>query len=74
MITRERCTDQLLVSAAARLPRSDLSGNRISGSLPEAWGGQGAFPRLLQLLTPRNALSGTLPPSWGGGLPALTQL
>ncbi len=63
----------------------DLSANRLSGTLPDAWGNMS----LGYLNLSRNALSGTLPPTWrgivsggtaaqapggGGGLPPLPPL
>lgn len=46
-------------------PCSRLGNNRLSGTIPEAWGAPGTFPRLRTLGLDNNTLSGTLPAAWG---------
>ena len=55
----------------------DLSGNNLTGALPDAWGEAGAFPVLKMLLLQSNELGGELPEAWGydkQGLPDLQVL
>ena len=53
------------------------AGDVCAGVLPEAWGGEGAFPRLRVLAMRNSSLQGPLPAAWGNSsraLPALTIL
>jgi Leucine-rich repeat (LRR) protein len=52
-------------SGLAVLEEVDLSGNRLSGSLPGSWGSLGRLKSLRRLSLKGN-LSGTLPPEWSG--------
>jgi hypothetical protein len=45
-----------------------------AGTLPEAWGSNGAFPQLRVLAAKGNALQGPLPGSWGNSTAALPSL
>ena len=45
-----------------------------AGSLPEAWGANGAFPQLRVLAAKNNALQGELPGNWGNSSTALPSL
>ena len=48
-----------------QLQALELTENRLTGQLPEAWGAPGAFPDLFALECADNLLSGTLYSSWG---------
>lgn len=51
-----------------------MHGNRLTGSLPEAFGSPGAFTALRELTLSDNPLSGSLPAAWGNHSEALPAL
>ncbi|KAI7838603.1 hypothetical protein COHA_007611 [Chlorella ohadii] len=64
------------VAGLSTLTALNMQNNQLNGSLPAAYGEEGALPRLLNLVLSNNQLSGTLPAEWGGpgALPALSLL
>ena len=50
--------------------------NHVTGTLPAAWGGDGAFPAMTVLEIDITSMTGSLPSAWGGNhsFPALSDL
>ena len=44
-----------------------LAGNQINGTLPTAWGQNGALPKLAIAALDNNNISGTFPDAWASG-------